>query len=40
MPPIVKSTSLLHWRERAGTLPPVLAEALHACETQPVAQAR
>jgi len=39
MPPIVKSTSLLHWRERAGTLPPVLAEALHACETQPVAQA-
>ena len=39
MPPIVKSTSLLHWRDRAGTLPPVLADALQACATQPVPQA-
>jgi GTP pyrophosphokinase len=39
MPPITKSTNLLHWRERAGTLPPVLDEALQACAVQPVPQA-
>ena len=39
MPPIVKSTSLQQWRDRADVLPPVLAEALQACATHPVPDA-
>ena len=35
----VKSSSLLQWRERAGSLPPLLADALQACSAQPVAEA-
>ncbi len=32
----VKSSSLSDWRDRAGALPPQLAEALRACAGQPV----
>ncbi len=39
MAPPVTSTSLRSWRERAGTLPPVLAEALQACVAHPVPEA-
>jgi GTP pyrophosphokinase len=35
----VKSSSLSAWRDHAGTLPPLLADALQACITQPVAEA-
>ncbi|HWX65342.1 MAG TPA: bifunctional (p)ppGpp synthetase/guanosine-3',5'-bis(diphosphate) 3'-pyrophosphohydrolase [Rhodanobacter sp.] len=39
MAPPVKSTSLQQWRDRAGTLPPVLDEALQACATHSVPEA-
>jgi GTP pyrophosphokinase len=35
----VKPTPLQHWRDRAGTLSPVLAEALQACATHHVPEA-
>jgi len=39
MAPPVTSTSLQPWRDRAGTLPPVLAEALQVCAAHPVPEA-
>ena len=39
MAPTVQPDTLQQWRDRAGTLPPVLEEALQACATQPVPQA-
>jgi GTP pyrophosphokinase len=39
MAPPVKSTSLQQWRDRAGTLPPVLDEALQACAAHSVPEA-
>jgi GTP pyrophosphokinase len=35
----VKSSSLQQWHDRAGVLPPLLAEALRVCATHPVPQA-
>ena len=35
----IATTSLQSWRDRAGTLPPVLADALDACATRAVDQA-
>ena len=35
----VKSSSLLSWRDGAGSLPPLLAEALQACAAHPVPEA-
>ncbi len=39
MAPTVPSSSLQHWRDRAGVLSPVLDEALQACATRAVAEA-
>jgi GTP pyrophosphokinase len=39
MPSSVKSSNLQSWRDRAGTLAPVLAEALQACAAQPLPEA-
>ena len=39
MAPTVQSSSLQSWRDRAGVLSPVLAEALDACATRTVNQA-
>jgi GTP pyrophosphokinase len=39
MAPVVKTSSLLQWRERAGTVTPLLAEALQACAAHPVPEA-
>ncbi|MGB5938340.1 MAG: GTP diphosphokinase, partial [Rhodanobacter sp.] len=39
MAPIAQSSSLQSWRERAGVLPPLLADALQACTTRAVNQA-
>ncbi|HEV2681819.1 MAG TPA: bifunctional (p)ppGpp synthetase/guanosine-3',5'-bis(diphosphate) 3'-pyrophosphohydrolase [Rhodanobacter sp.] len=39
MAPPVKSTNLQQWRDRAGTLPSVLDEALQACMAHPVPEA-
>ncbi|UJM93050.1 MULTISPECIES: bifunctional (p)ppGpp synthetase/guanosine-3',5'-bis(diphosphate) 3'-pyrophosphohydrolase [Rhodanobacter] len=39
MAPIVEPPPLSRWRERAGALPPLLADALEACATRAVDQA-
>jgi len=39
MAPVVKTSSLLQWRERAGTVAPLLADVLQACVAHPVPEA-
>jgi GTP pyrophosphokinase len=39
MAPSVKSTGLKSWRDHAGALPPLLADALQACAAHPVSEA-
>jgi GTP pyrophosphokinase len=39
MPPIANTGSLQSWRERVGTLPPVLGEALDACVSRKLHEA-
>jgi GTP pyrophosphokinase len=39
MAPVLKTSSLLQWRERAGTVAPLLAGALQACAAPPVPEA-